>query len=473
MRPNVLLVVFDTARADAFAPYGAAPESTPATAQLAHGANGIAHPAMFSTACWTLPAHASLFTGRLPRSAGFATGTPPVFKAAMSAMGSHTLPAALQGAGYDTAGVSANPWVSAASGFDQGFERFRFLETDRNTHLASSRPLDRAGWLLQALRARADDGAKAIEQLLAEWLRDRGRRPFFWFVNLMECHSPYLPPKPYSPYGPVGRIRAARDASRHCTLDALWRVACGGWDIDDGALVRMRAMYDASIRQLDDWLARVLQRFDDAHVLDETIVIVTSDHGENFGESHRFGHTASLDNRLLHVPLVASGPVALDFEPVSSLADVPGVLTRALEVDADFLDDDAGVPGVAVAQMDAVGTKGDPRVDAAIHRWGLGDEALEIACTSFVCATDGAVKLVRRLGVERLFDLTLDPLEEQPLTLDSATEATYSAPLGALRRALDLAEADERLAADAPGAVEADAAEVAALEEQMRLLGYL
>jgi arylsulfatase A-like enzyme len=472
MRPNVLLVVFDTARADAFAPYGAPPGSTPATTQLALGANGMAHPAMFSTACWTLPAHASMFTGRLPRSTGFATGTPPVFKAAMSAMGSNTLPAALRGAGYDTAGLSANPWVSAASGFDQGFERFRFLETDRNTDLASTRPLDRAGWLLDALRARADDGAQAIEQQLGEWLQQRDRRPFFWFVNLMECHSPYLPPKPYSPYGPIGRIRAARDASRHCTLDALWRLACGGWDIEADALIRMRAMYDASIRQLDDWLARVLQRLDAARVLDETIVIVTSDHGENLGESHRFGHTASLDNRLLHVPLVTSGPVALDFEPVASLADMPGVLTRALEVDAAFLDDPTRVPGVAVAQMDSVGTKGDPRIEEVIRGWGLGAEALEIACTSFSCATDGGVKLVRRLGVEQLFDLTLDPLEEHPLLVDGTTEARYAPHINPLRRALDLAEADEGSVA-APTDDRADPDEVAALEKQMRLLGYL
>src|SRR5207244_1813506 len=147
-------------------------------------------------------------------------------------------------------------------------------------------------------------------------------------------HSPYLPPKPFSPFGPLGRIKAARDASRHCNLDAIWRVACGGWDIEDDALLRMRAMYDASIRQLDAWLERVIERLDEHDALDDTIVIITSDHGENLGEGRRFGHAFSLDNRLLHVPLVSAGPVALDFDAVVSLADVPRVLFQCLDLDA-------------------------------------------------------------------------------------------------------------------------------------------
>jgi arylsulfatase A-like enzyme len=231
-------------------------------------------------------------------------------------------------------------------------------------------------------------------------------------------------------------------------------------------------MYDASIRQLDDWLARVLQRLDDARVLSDTVVVVASDHGENFGEGHRFGHTASLDNRLLHVPFVSAGPVALEFDRIASLADVPGALARALSVEAPFLDERAGPAGVAVAQLDAVGTKGDPRVDEAVKRWGLGDEAREIACASFTCATDGSLKLVRRLDVDELFDLTDDPLEEQPIVVDGRVEAAYGERLVPLRQALDAATAEEQDAVVGSSDEQA-ASEVAALEEQMRLLGYL
>ena len=476
MRPNVLLVVFDTARADAFEPYGALPGRTPAVAQMAATTNGFAHDAMYSTACWTLPAHASLFTGQLPRAAGFATGTPPVFKKAMDAYPADTLPDALRRAGFDTAGLSANPWISEATGFDRGFDQFRFLETERNTQLNARMPWDRAAWLLNALRARVDDGATAIEQLLEVWSRERSRKPFFWFVNLMECHSPYLPPKPYSPVGPIGRIRAARDASRHCTLDAIWRVNCGGWDIDDGALERMRAMYDASIGQLDAWLARVLQHLDSAGVLDDTIVIVTSDHGENFGEGRRFGHAFSLDNRLLHVPFVSMGPEPLEFEPVASLASVAGALVRALDVDAEFLQEASDQAGVAVAQLDAVGAADDPRAKAAAQRWGLGEEAIRIGTSSYACATDGRLKLVRRAEGEELFDLEVDPLEAGALIVDPAIEARFGTRLEPLRRALDVAATREMTAVNDDSTDEHDEqddAEVAALEEQMRLLGYL
>jgi len=483
MRPNVLLVVLDTARADAFEPYGAAPGNTPTVAQMASTSNGFVHDAMYSTACWTLPAHASLFTGRLPRSAGFAKGTPPVFKKAMDAYPVDTLPDALRRAGYDTSGLSANPWISEATGFDRGFERFQLLETDRNTEMGGERRRDRAAWMLDALRARADDGAAAIEHLLAEWLRARSQQPFFWFVNLMECHSPYLPPKPYSPAGPVGRVLAARDAARHCTLDALWRVGCGGWDIDDAALRRMRAMYDGAIRQLDGWLARVLQHLATARVLDDTIVIVTSDHGENFGEGHRFGHVFSLDDRLLHVPFIAQGPVTIDFNAVASLADVPGALARALDVPSAPFDEVDAPFGVAVAQLDAVTDEGDPRVDAAVERWGLTDDAKPTFFVSYACATDGALKLVRRPDHEEVFDLTTDPFEVTPVRIDDEIEARLGDELAPLRRALDAAAATESApvdtaepAEDEPADAAGDAAEddeVSALEKQMKLLGYL
>jgi len=480
MRPNVLLVVLDTARADAFEPYGAAPGNTPAVAQMASTTNGFVHDAMYSTACWTLPAHASLFTGRLPRSAGFAKGTPPVFKKAMDAYPVDTLPDALRRAGYDTAGLSANPWISEATGFDRGFEHFQLLETDRNTEMSGKRRRDRVAWLLDALRARADDGAAAIEQLLAEWLRSRTQRPFFWFVNLMECHSPYLPPKPYSPAGPIGRMVAAHDAARHCTLDALWRVSGGGWDIDDAALHRMRAMYDGAIRQLDAWLARVFDHLDRAGVLDDTIVIVTSDHGENFGEDHKFGHTFSLDNRLLHVPFVTRGPVTLDLNRIGSLADVPGALVRALDMSSAPFDDVNAPLGLAVAQLDAVGDEGDARIDAAVERWGLHEEAKRFFVTSYACATDGAVKLVRRPDREELFELATDPLELVPILVDADVEARLSDQLAPLRRALDDATATEAPAVvgsdEEPSGEHDDAEgddEVAALEKQMRLLGYL
>src|SRR5204863_3971900 len=102
----------------------------------------------------------------------------------------------LRVAGYDTRALSANPWITEGNGFAVGFERFvsvkgRPVRTGHGLRTKMERLLD--AWV-----ARADDGAGAIEQILATWLDARTAAPFFWFVNLMECHSPYLPPRPYN-----------------------------------------------------------------------------------------------------------------------------------------------------------------------------------------------------------------------------------------------------------------------------------
>src|SRR5438270_2041995 len=260
MGPNVLLVVLDTARADAFEPYGARQGATPTVAQLAR--EGVGLPAVFATASWTLPSHASLFTGLLPRTLGLgqapggaASGARPVLEAARDRM----LPEVLRKAGYATAGISTNLWVADYSGFATGFDRFHVVDSGRQRRIQGG-ALQRARWAVEGARARVDDGAAAAERILGAWIDAGPTRPFFWFVNLSECHSPYLPPRPYNDLPLWQRMRAADEARSHLTLEAIW-TACGGrFDVPGDALDRMRHLYRRSILAMDDWLARVLER---------------------------------------------------------------------------------------------------------------------------------------------------------------------------------------------------------------------
>src|SRR4051812_33981729 len=117
MPENVLVVVFDTARADAFEPYGAPAGASPTLAQLASG--GQAVPDMFATACWTLPSHASMFTGMLPRALGLSQapqGTPHGARPVLESQRERLLPEVLRRAGYETRAASANIWVSPHAG---------------------------------------------------------------------------------------------------------------------------------------------------------------------------------------------------------------------------------------------------------------------------------------------------------------------------------------------------------------------
>jgi len=475
MRPNILLIVFDTARLDAFEPYGAPSKSTPTVAQLASA--GSAHATTYSTGCWTVPGHGSMFTGLLPRSAGLGhVGMTRYreFPATLAAQRPRLLAEVFTRSGYETAGISANAWISKRTGFSTGFERWTQITGKRAPGIRAQGRRDQAAWYLQALRARQDDGAREVEALLADWLSGRhSRRPFLWFVNLMECHSPYLPPKPHNRLSTSGRLRAAHEAARHLTVDNIWRCNCGGFDVPESTIRRMRDLYADSISQLDSWLARVLDLLESHGVLEETQVVVTSDHGENLGEGQLLGHAFSLDDRLLRVPFVTAGPKQPAMSDTFSLTGVPHLLADVAELDDHPWHEAQAPDGIVLAQFDAPGEGHGEKVLEAVERWGLGDEAARTLSTSFTCATDGRVKLVRRLGREELFDLEADPNERTPLSVGAAETERYGQALIPLRQALDAAESAEVQGTTELAAPDADPDETARIEAQLRLLGYL
>lgn len=470
MRPNVILIVLDTARADALEPYGAPPGSTPAIADLAR--RGVAHRQVQATASWTLPSHASMFTGLLPRATGIVDrpdATPHSARAALETQRDRMLPAVLRANGYATGAVSTNLWITEDSGFGLGFDEFVTVASARQAHLHRDDLRSRLSWDREALRARADDGAAEAGATLRRWLGDGPGRPFFWFVNLVECHSPYLPPRPWNDLGPLARVRAAEDARRYLTMAAIWKACAGGFDVPDHALARMRHLYARSVRLMDDWLADLLGELDRAGALDETLVILTSDHGENFGEGGLMGHAFSLDQRLTHVPLVAAGPGAPGDDGVLSLARLPGLIAVAAGIEAHPWRNSVPPDGVAVAQFDPPAPADDARWQASFAEWGLDpDEAGPRIGSALTSATDGHRKLLVRAGSELVLDLERDPLELAP----RAPTATDEPGLAPLRAALAHPGAAAVSAVEpvAPAAIDD---ERAALEDRMRLLGYM
>ena len=464
---NILLVVFDTARADALEPYGAAAGATPAVADLAR--RGRAHEDVFSAACWTLPSHAALFAGALPRAIGLARapgGTPLGAKAVIDGLQDRWLPAVLRAAGWKTQGASANAWINPVGGWDAGFDDFVSVDSGRQAALDRSGLRDRLGWALEGVQGKVDDGARRIGDALQEWIGDWSGQPTFWFVNLVECHSPYLPPRPYGRAGALARARAADEARRHLTLEGVWRACLSDFDVPDGALERMRALYAGSVSYLDDWLAGVLEALDRRGALDETLVLVTSDHGENFGEGGLLGHGWSLDDRLCRVPFVAAGPGAAELD-VRSLVGVAGALAGTAGLEEHPWNEDG--PDVAVAQFDPPGHgRDDPRLHEAADRWGLGEAARERMFAPLTSATDGRRKLVRRGTRDELYDLAADPLEQRPLDPAAHDVASLRAALDHPATQLVAGPVGE---ATAPPAADAD--EIARLEEQMKLLGYM
>jgi arylsulfatase A-like enzyme len=414
-----------------------------------------------------------MFTGLLPRQLGLAQppeGTPQSARPQLERFADRVLANALSRAGYATRGWSANLWASHHAGFDLGFDEFSYVSGERTDRLLGEGRRARLLWALEGLRARLDDGAAQIGRALREAIASWSGQPTFWFVNLCECHSPYLPPRPWDDLSAADRVRAALEAQRHLNFQSICLFAAGRREIPDEAFERMRHLYARAAAYLDRWLADVLEALERRGILDRTLVIVTSDHGENFGESGLIAHGFSVDQRLIHVPLVMAGPGTISTERPLSLADLPRVIAGA-----------AGLPDhpwhgrqlpdrVAVAQYDPMGPASHPRVREFAERWQLDDAAIERLTAAFTCATDGRHKLVVRDGTELLYDLHSDPDETAPLQSVRA-----NGDFDALRAALEHPSVTDTAvvepAASAPPTASEE--ELARLEQQMKLLGYM
>jgi arylsulfatase A-like enzyme len=322
-RPHVLLVVVDTVRAD-MAGLGA-PGRSAMPALQAFARDAAVYPDASTTAPWTPPAHASLFTGAWVWRHGCDAGR--------HRLGSElpTLAERLAAAGYATGAVSANAWLGPGSGFDRGFQRFvkAWQLVEGGGDLAGVRRAGRASGrtdLAEAVRrARAGGlaatGANALHQLL--WRR-RGRlggmrvarrtvalarelaaggRPVFLFANLLDAHLPYRAPRRYR----RAALGTSAGRARRVNQDP-WAFVGGTAPMSEDDLGLLRGLYAAELAHVDDCVRRLLEGVGAALDLEDTLVVVASDHGEHLGEHGLMDHQYSLSETLLRVPLAVRRP---------------------------------------------------------------------------------------------------------------------------------------------------------------------
>jgi arylsulfatase A-like enzyme len=350
--PNVLLIVLDTVRADHLSLYGYDRETTPNLARLAR--KGVRFDRARSPAPWTLPSHASMFTGRWPHelSAGLAgplDGRHP------------TLAEAMRDRGYATAGFVANTtYCSAETGLARGFLHYEDHSLSPRSLLRATalggRLIDPALSGVQKLatalglrgglspgNGKAFKDAATINADFLAWLSDRPRRPFFAFLNYFDAHHPYLLPEGVDHHFGL----SPESHADVLTLHRWWSLDKRRLPPRDVALAR--DAYDDCLAYLDAQLGRLFAELDRRGVLDQTLVIVTSDHGEHFGEHGLFGHASSLYSPEVHVPLVIVGPGVPAGgqvrEPVS-LRDLSATVVHSLPVSSA-----ARFPGHSLARF--------------------------------------------------------------------------------------------------------------------------
>lgn len=340
---NVLLLVMDTVRSQNLSLYGYQRVTTPKLDQLAK--SGIVFDKAIVPAPWTLPSHASMFTGRWHHelSTNWRTPLDRTFP---------TLAEVLSEAGYLTAGFVANTfYLSVEHGTNRGFIHYEDYLVRPDEILVSSSLArtvannnfvrDITNYHDYIIRRSAED----LNTSAIRWLSKQNDRPFFTFINYMEAHEPYLPPKPYDgQFGP----RIVRDHSE--VTHELRRSL--RWDRINMPPEQIQAeidSYDGAIAYLDDQISALLETLNEMGKLENTLVIITSDHGEQFGEHMLYGHGQSLYWPSLHVPLIfllpGEHPSGLRIERPVSLRDMAATILDILGVE-----NANKIPGESMAQ---------------------------------------------------------------------------------------------------------------------------
>jgi len=464
-RPSVVLVTLDTVRGDHLSLYGYERDTSPRLAEFARRAT--VYTRAIASSDLTLSTHASLFTGLYAFQHGARAAQ--ARGATALADGFQTLAEVLRDAGYLTVGVAANPsYLAKRYGVAQGFAHYDDrVPAPRLPELPSQLPGHSIGRLLSGLGLggeafeRADESYRVAAEINREVfaLLDRLAArpdPFFLFVNYMDAHWPYDPPPPYDGRFP-GRLPPGEDPPGLETLRAARQLEAAPSEAQRRYMV---SLYDGEIAYLDAELGRLLERLDSLGLLDRSLVVITADHGEAFGEHGLYSHGVSVYQDQVHVPLVIRRPGQQRGEVSEVWASSVDLLPTVLDAlgmpvperlggrrlaGVSLLGEDPGARRVVMSE-----SYPDPTLFAANPRFRRVERAVFDGDQKLIASSDG-----RR----QLYDLRLDPGEERDL---------HSAPGGASHLEARLAE----WLAEAPGGTgDAPLLDEATLR-RMRALGY-
>lgn len=272
-RPNILVYLIDSLRADRLGCYGYSKPVSPEIDAFAETA--LVFDNATANSSWTKSAVASIFTGLWPASHR------AISREDKLPDGAFTIAEALREAGYATVGFSTNPSIAEEFGFEQGFDRLTLLS--RDTY------------------------AEEVTRHAAEWLRDLdGDRPFFLYLHTLDPHDPYLPPaeefERWSP-GVSGEFAARTNkVLNRLNRSATQRAGAGE------TLTALEALYDGEIAANDRAFGQLMETLEQAGKLRDTVIVVIADHGEDFGEHGAWRHGERLSRESLRVPLLVRLP---------------------------------------------------------------------------------------------------------------------------------------------------------------------
>jgi len=328
-RPNVILIVLDAVRKDHLSCYGYSRETTPNLDAFARDATR--YESAISTAPWTPPSHASLFTGKYP-SRHRVTGFSPKLDSSHK-----TIAEALNAEGYHTFGFSNSHHTSHDRGFDRGFEYYHDivnLPRFRGKMYEPSKEYFEFVW-----KYVVDDYDISYFQLrkLGNVI-ENASEPLFGFINLNSAHSPYDPPGQYlSKFGDeLDADEANEETASDLASEGGYRFMMGELGATEAEWNLVERWYDGEIRYMDRLLGRFISRLKNEGMYENTLIVVTSDHGEHFGERGLAYHQFSLYEQLLNVPLLVKWPGSTNSsvsEELVSLVDIAPTILDVVGID--------------------------------------------------------------------------------------------------------------------------------------------
>jgi arylsulfatase A-like enzyme len=420
--PNILLLILDTVRAQSLSLYGYERATTPMLERI--GDDGVVFENAIAPSSWTLASHASMFTGVAPNrlTADWFVrldGTEP------------TLAEVLASEGYATAAFAANYlYAGRPSGLARGFTRYQdefhwYSRVVRNSFIAQTlNHWFRRVTANEQLVGRAT--AANINDAFLDWLGDGRGRPFFAFLNYFDAHDPYLPPQPFN----------LAFADTQPTSYFAERVP----EYPEELLAELRAAYDGSIAYADEQVGLLVEALRSRALLDNTILIITSDHGEQFGETNSglVLHGNSLFVPSLHVPLVIRYPTRVPVGGrVESVVSLQNLGRTALDIAGV---DDTSFPGRTL--MPAV-SPASPEAWCSDTAFSELRPARPMTWVPVYAGTMHSV-LVDSLhyirlgdGAEELYNVRRDPWERSNLADDVAVGAVVQDLRAVLHKWLD------------------------------------
>lgn len=336
-RPNVVLIVMDTVRADHLSAYGYPRKTSPSLEVLSQQAT--LYRRAIAPSDTTLSTHASIFTGLYPRRHSAHMGLKSHPGGRPLDGGFRTLAEILSENGYRTLAVVANiAYLTPSSGLNQGFDyydyrapvplldhawfgKFWFIRSGIRSFLSSMSPT----YYCDLLYRRAEDINKEVYACIREVKEEK--RPFLFFINYMDAHDPYMPPAPFD--------RMFSSTGQMIFLKEYWQLLWNALKLKDVVPKEKRdqlvSQYDAGIAYIDSHLGALMEYLKQEGLYDNSLIIVLSDHGEAFGERNLVGHGVSVYQDQVHVPMIVKWPNIEQGKVVRNLVSLTDVFATILD----------------------------------------------------------------------------------------------------------------------------------------------